>query len=113
MACMTFVDAVRICLIKYADFRGCAGRREFWWWMLFSLIGTVALGVISDSASLAFTIATLLPSTAVTTRRLHDTDRGGWMQLLAIIPIVGWILLIIWCAEDTRPNRFAQPSPSP
>jgi uncharacterized membrane protein YhaH (DUF805 family) len=93
-------------MTKYADFRGCASRPEFWWWMLFTVISTAALSEFSNSAVLAFTIATCLPGTAVTTRRLHDTDRSGWLQLLAIIPMVGWILLIIWCAQEGRPNRY-------
>jgi len=71
--------------------------------------GTVALGMINDNLSAAFSFATLLPYIAVTCRRLHDTDRSGWLQLLGLIPIVGWILLIIWCAQEGKsPNRFAQ-----
>lgn len=106
---MTFVDSVRTCFSKYADFNGCASRSEFWWWALFDLVGAIALGVISDRVSAAFTLATLLPYFAVTTRRLHDTDRSGWLQLLAFIPIVGWILLIVWCAQEGKsPSRYAR-----
>lgn len=104
---MTFVDVIKICFIKYADFNGCASRPEYWWWSLFTVVATLALQVISDSLSLAFTIATFLPSIAVTTRRLHDTDRSGWLQLLWLIPIIGWLLLIIWCSEHGKPNRYA------
>jgi uncharacterized membrane protein YhaH (DUF805 family) len=105
---MTFVDAVATCFKKYADFNGRAMRSEFWWWALFNLIGAIALGVISDKLSLAFSLATLLPYIAVTTRRLHDTDRSGWLQLLGFIPVVGWILLIVWCAQEGKSaTRFA------
>jgi uncharacterized membrane protein YhaH (DUF805 family) len=103
---MTFIDAIRICFTKYADFRGTATRPEFWWWALFTIICSIALGSISDQLSFAFAIVTCLPGTAVTTRRLHDTDRSGWLQLLGIIPLIGWILLIIWCAEPGKPNRY-------
>ncbi len=103
---MTFIDAVRVCFIKYADFRGCASRPEFWWFVLFNLIGACASAAISDSLSLAFDIATLLPLTAVTTRRLHDTDKNGWFQLLGVVPVIGWILLIVWCAQEGKPNRY-------
>jgi len=48
----------------------------------------------------------------VTARRLHDTDRSGWLQLLWFIPIIGWILLIIWCAEAGKPNRYGS-APGP
>ncbi len=107
MTPMTFVDAVRICFVKYSDFKGCAGRPEFWWFMLFLLVGTTALGVVNDNLVLAFTIATMLPSAAVTTRRLHDTDRSGWLQALFLIPLIGWIVLIVWFAQDQRrPSRY-------
>lgn len=103
---MTFTESVRTCFVKYADFNGCASRSEFWWWVLFNFIASMALEVVSFNVSLAFAIATLLPYTAVTTRRLHDTDRGGWFQLVALIPIIGWILLIIWCTQEGRPNQY-------
>jgi uncharacterized membrane protein YhaH (DUF805 family) len=104
---MNFIDAIRICFVKYADFSGCASRPEFWWWFLFTLIATAALQSISYNLSAAFSIATFLPSLAVATRRLHDTDRSGWWQLLYFVPLVGWILLIIWCAEPGTPNRYS------
>lgn len=105
---MTFVDSVRTCFIKYADFKGCASRSEFWWWVLFTIVATVALGVISDKLSIAFTLATLLPYFAVTARRLHDTDRSGWLQLVGFIPIIGWIFLIVWCAQEGKSStRYA------
>jgi uncharacterized membrane protein YhaH (DUF805 family) len=103
---MTFIDAVKTCFVKYADFNGCASRSEFWWWILFTLIASIALQSISYNLSGAFSIATFLPGIAVTARRLHDTDRSGWLQLLWIVPIIGWILLVIWCAEEGKPNRY-------
>ena len=112
----TFGDAIRICFNKYAVFDGCAGRPEFWWWILFTFIATGVLGALSPRLSSAFSLATLLPSIAVGARRLHDTDRSGWLQLLLFIPLVGWILLVIWCAEPGKPNRYdagRQQAPSP
>jgi uncharacterized membrane protein YhaH (DUF805 family) len=103
---MTFIDAVKTCFVKYADFNGCASRSEFWWWILFTLIASIALQSISYNLSGAFSIATFLPGIAVTARRLHDTDRSGWLQLLWFVPIIGWILLVIWCAEEGKPNRY-------
>lgn len=46
----------------------------------------------------------LLPSLAVAVRRMHDTDRSGWWLLIGIIPIVGWILLIVRYCADTKPG---------
>jgi uncharacterized membrane protein YhaH (DUF805 family) len=104
---MTFVEAVKTCFAKYADFSGKAGRSEFWWWALFNLIGSICLGIIDERLSLAFTVATLLPYVAVSTRRLHDVDKSGWMQLIGFIPIIGWILVIVWLAQDSKPStRF-------
>jgi uncharacterized membrane protein YhaH (DUF805 family) len=103
---MNFLDAVKICFTKYADFNGCASRPEFWWWVLFTAVASAALQSVSRDLSAAFSIATFLPGIAVTARRLHDTDRSGWLQLLWLIPIIGWILLIIWCAEPGKPNRY-------
>ena len=104
---MDFVDAVKICFVKYADFRGCAPRPEFWWWFLFTVVASLALQVISYNLSAAFTVATFLPCVAVGARRLHDIDRSGWWQLLYFFPIVGWIVLIILWAQAGKQNRYA------
>src|ERR1700722_2859289 len=104
---MNFVDAIKICFVKYAEFKGCASRPEFWWWFLFSVVASLALQVISTNLSGAFTIATLLPSFAVGARRLHDIDRSGWWQLLYFLPIIGWIVLFLFWAEAGKKSRYA------
>jgi uncharacterized membrane protein YhaH (DUF805 family) len=48
-----------------------------------------------------FSIGTLLPYIAVTARRLHDTNRSGWWQLIGLIPVIGWIIMIVWCVQDS------------
>ena len=103
---MNFVDAIKICFVKYAQFNGCASRPEFWWWFLFSVVASLALQVISTNLSAAFTIATLLPSFAVGARRLHDIDRSGWWQLLYFLPIIGWIVLFLFWAEAGKKSRY-------
>ncbi|MFI7026726.1 DUF805 domain-containing protein [Micromonospora sp. NPDC049900] len=57
-------------------------------------------------------VAFLLPSPAVSVRRLHDLGRSGWWLLIGLIPIVGWIVLIVFFVQDGQPgpNRFG-PSP--
>lgn len=112
---MDFMTAVRTGLSKYVDFSGRARRSEFWYFVLFTfLVGIVASildsilgtdydtsgGLINTLASLAL----LLPSLAVAVRRLHDIDRSGWWILLGIIPIVGWIIVIVWYCTDTKPG---------
>jgi len=99
---MTFVESVRTCFAKYADFNGCASRSEFWWWALFNLVVYLVLCFISNRLALVFSLATLLPYLAVTSRRLHDTDRSGWWQLIGLIPLVGWIIVVYWCAQPGK-----------
>lgn len=105
---MDFPTAVRTGFVKYVDFSGRAGRAEFWHWALFSLIASIVLSVVDERLSLAFTLATLLPSIAVATRRLHDTDRGGWSQLVGVIPVIGWLLMLVWLTQVPTPgaNRY-------
>lgn len=104
---MTFGESISACFSKYATFDGRASRSEFWWFFLFTFLASAALGIVSDKLSGLFSLAVLLPSLAVGARRLHDTDRSAWFLLLWFIPIIGWIILIIWAAQEARePNRF-------
>lgn len=120
---MDFMTAVRTCLSKYVDFSGRARRSEYWYFALFNLIvsivasivdsvigtdyDTVSGGIISTIASLAL----LLPGLAAGVRRLHDTDRSGWWILIGLIPIIGWILLIVWYCTDSKPDNQYGPNP--
>ena len=104
---MTFIEAIRTCFSKYADFSGCASRPEYWWWILFNVIVSAVLYRTNVWLDSVFSLATFLPTIAVTARRLHDTNRSGWWQLLTFVPLIGWIVLIIWyCQGPVRPNRF-------
>ena len=113
---MDFPTSVRTCLSAYVDFTGRARRSEFWWFVLFTVIvGLVAstldavIGTDYDGGSggLLSTLTSLglfLPSIAVGARRLHDIARSGWWQLIGIIPIIGWIIVIVWFARDGEPG---------
>jgi uncharacterized membrane protein YhaH (DUF805 family) len=110
---MTFGQAVSTGFSKYATFGGRAGRSEYWYWVLFNLVAAVVLAIIDLALpyrvlELAFDVATFLPSLAVMIRRLHDTDHSGWWWLIALLPLIGWIVLIVWlCRRGTDgPNRF-------
>ncbi len=94
---MDFQTAVRTCFQKYAMFEGRASRPEYWWFFLFLVVGNFVLGMVSDTLGLIFSLATLMPGLAVGARRLHDTGRSGWWQLIALT-IIGVIPLIIWLA---------------
>lgn len=115
---MGFGDAIRSCLQKYATFAGRAPRSEFWWFWLFGGLVSAVCGVI-DTAILGAPagegwlsalagLALLLPSLAVSVRRLHDIGRSGWWWWIALIPIIGWIVLIVWYCQASQPgtNQF-------
>jgi uncharacterized membrane protein YhaH (DUF805 family) len=99
-----FVDAIRICLTKYIDFNGRAGRPEFWWFMLAGFILSLLTGWINYVGPLV-SLALLLPNIAVGVRRLHDTDRSGWWYLIAFVPLIGIIVLIVFWAQGGTEGR--------
>jgi len=105
---VNFVDAVKTCLSKYADFKGRAGRPEFWWFMLFCTLASVITAVISQRISGVISLLLLLPAIAATARRLHDIDKSGWWQLVSLVPLVGWLVVLYWYLQPTQPqaNRF-------
>jgi uncharacterized membrane protein YhaH (DUF805 family) len=104
---MTFTDAIGTCFRKYVDFDGCASRSEFWWWFLFTVIVSIVCQRVSYGLSGVFSLLTLLPSIAVGVRRLHDTNRSGWWMLLYLLPVIGWIVLIVFWVESSQSSRYA------
>ena len=103
-----------VVLERYAKFDGRAGRAEYWWFVLANIIVAIILLALASVSNLFFVlyfvwaIAIIVPSIAVGIRRLHDTDKTGWFLLLPIIPLVGWIILIVLMvmASDPGPNKF-------
>jgi len=110
---MNFAQAISSGFSNYVTFSGRAIRSEYWYWVLFIVLGEIVTMIIDVALGIGFItglfgLATVLPSLAVAIRRLHDIDRSGWWILLALIPLVGAIILIIWhCTKGTPgPNRF-------
>lgn len=99
---MTFAESVSTCLKKYVDFNGVASRSEFWWFFLFQVVVAVVLSLISNWIADIATLALVLPSLAVGARRLHDTGRSGWWQLLLLVPLVGLIILIVFWVQESK-----------
>jgi len=105
------------CLKNYANFSGRARRKEFWFFMLVSFILGIIIQIIDAILGTdkilngVLNLALFLPSLAVGARRLHDTGRSGWWQLL-VLTIIGIIPLIIWWASNTKPenNQWGQPA---
>src|SRR5260221_12206236 len=112
----TFASAIVICLNQYVKFSGRAPRSEYWYFVLFTvivsivanIIDAVIFGVAQGVFSVIASLALFLPGLAVWVRRLHDTDRSGWWWLLALVPIIGWIIVLVWnCTRGTQgPNRY-------
>ena len=104
---------------NYANFTGRARRAEYWYYVLgnalliipFYILGIV--GMSSDNvgfSSLGFVVyglvllGTIIPSLAVTVRRLHDLNKSGWYYFIGFIPLIGGIILLVWFFTDG--NRF-------
>jgi uncharacterized membrane protein YhaH (DUF805 family) len=98
---MTFLESIRVCFTKYFDFSGRATRSEYWWFFLFLGLAGVLSAALSPVVSGVFSLATLVPSLAVATRRLHDTRRSGWWQLIILVPLLGLIILIVFLAQKS------------
>jgi uncharacterized membrane protein YhaH (DUF805 family) len=106
---MSFMEAVRSVFTQYVGFSGRARRSEFWWYTLFYVLLGVVMNVVnramgSNVLGLLVGLAVILPSLAVGARRLHDTGRTGWWQLLGLT-IVGFIVLIIFWVGDSQPGQ--------
>jgi uncharacterized membrane protein YhaH (DUF805 family) len=113
---MSFGDAISTCFRKYATVSGRAHRPEYWWFFLFTTIVSVVASLADYATDQTWTasgygpistvaaLALLLPSIAVGARRLHDTGRSGWWQLLCLIPCVGVIVLIVMLCQQGQPH---------
>jgi uncharacterized membrane protein YhaH (DUF805 family) len=117
---MTFTEAIKDGFDHYVKFDGRASRPAYWWWFLFAVLVSIAANII-DAAIGTFGIvsgiaglALLLPGLSVAIRRLHDTNRSGWWILIGLIPIIGWIVLLVFYLQpsDTTENRFGPPPAS-
>lgn len=116
---MEFVPAIKAGFQKYFDFDSRSSRSEYWWWSLFVFLGGFVLGLLDGMFGVVgvaglgllgalFTLVTFIPGISVSVRRLHDLDKSGWWLLLVFVPLIGWIVLIIWyCTRGgDEPNRF-------
>lgn len=120
------MDWMLMPLLRYADFSGRSQRMEYWLFTLFyALVIVVLLGfailfgspageerTLAENYFLAVTglwvLGTIIPSIAVTVRRLHDQDKSGWYYFISFVPYVGGIVMLIFmCLDGTSgPNRY-------
>ena len=105
-----FIDAIQY---QYGDFSGKATRKQFWMFQLCYVALYFAVTIVDglipameDIPFLAavFALVTFIPATSITCRRLHDTGRSGWWQLIAFVPLVGWVVLLVFLVQAPRSN---------
>lgn len=108
-----FGEAISQAFKNLTNFSGRASRSAYWWFALFTFILTIVVDIISVSAGskaiqYAFSAVIALVTLSLQVRRLHDTDRSGFWWFIGLIPIVGWIVLIVFdCLPGTPgPNKF-------
>jgi len=103
----SFQDAVMVCLKKYKDFNGRAGRAEYWWFYLFHCLVVIVLGLLSQFLASIANLILFLPGLAAAVRRLHDRGFSGWWMLLALT-VIGVIPLLVMLAlpSDPRVNQY-------
>jgi uncharacterized membrane protein YhaH (DUF805 family) len=107
-----FIEALR----KHAVFSGRFRRKEYWYFALFVVLISIVLTVIDSPIgayhrstgvgllSSIFTLAILIPNISVSVRRLHDIDRTGWWVLISLVPLIGFIVLLIFHVQDSTPG---------
>lgn len=111
-------------LRQYADFSGRARRKEYWMFVLFNILFATILGVADQGIgtfndltgygmlSGIYTLVILIPAIAVGVRRLHDVGKSGWMLLIGLIPLIGfiWLLVLFVTDSDLGTNKYG-PNP--
>lgn len=113
---MNFWQAIWSGFYHYVKFSGRGIRSEYWYWVLFTIIGGLATGTLDyamfpdangSPLNSIFDLVTFLPSLGIAIRRLHDIDRSGWWVLIALT-IIGVFVLLYWAAQKGThgPNRF-------
>jgi uncharacterized membrane protein YhaH (DUF805 family) len=95
---------------NYLNFEGRARRQAYWMFVLFNIIIALALGFIDGLLGIGgilgfvYGLAIFLPGLAVAVRRLHDIGKSGWWLLIGLVPIIGFIVLIIFAVTDSQPG---------
>ena len=94
---------------RYADFRGGTTRPEFWWFFLVNvLIKSVLQFIGIPLLFLIYGLVVLIPEIAIWVRRLHDAGYSSWNMLWFLLPVIGWVILLILLCKPTkiRNNKY-------
>ena len=106
-----FVASMERYFTNYVNFSGRSPRSDYWWPILLALvIGLVSIAIKLDILNTAWSIATLIPSLAVSFRRLHDMNKSAWWLLISFT-IIGGFVLLYWFIQrgDDQANKYGQP----
>lgn len=108
---VSFGQAIRLFFNNYANFSGRSRRSEYWFaWLFLWLVSTVLNWLSGNNGgflyliSTLWSLATLIPGLALSFRRLHDVGHSGAYLLWVLLPIVGWIILVVQYAKDSQPG---------
>ena len=107
---MNFIESIQTCYKKFFDFSGRASKSEYWWFQLYNAIIYVLTFVFQGDLTLLFSIlviANIIPTYAAAVRRIHDSDKSGWMVLIAVIPLIGLYIIVLLLKDGSKgKNRF-------
>ena len=107
---MNFVESLQTCYKKFFDFSGRASKSEYWWFQLYNAIIYVLTFVFQGDLTLLFSIliiANIIPIWAAAVRRVHDSDKSGWMVLISVIPVIGLYVIVLLIQDGSKgKNRF-------
>ncbi len=109
------MNEYKLALKRFAEFSGRSRRREYWMFVLFNILFSIAAVAIDSMMSGGtmqgggivsglYSLAVLVPSLAVAVRRLHDVGKSGWFLLIVLIPLIGAIWLLVLLATDGQPG---------
>ena len=120
---MSFLESIQSAYINYFAYKARSSRSEYWWYVLYYTIVSIILSVFDwiitflSPSTFAFSIFynlfiifNIIPGIMLQIRRFHDLNRRGWWVLLNLIPIFGWIIVLIWLCRkgNVGPNRFGE-----
>jgi uncharacterized membrane protein YhaH (DUF805 family) len=106
-----FIAAYKDAIQKYAKFDGRLGVGGYWRFVAVNIVITIVLGILVQISAFfwilyaGYVIALLIPGLAAAVRRLHDTGKSCWLVLIGLIPLVGWIILIVLLVQSGQPTE--------
>ena len=116
------VSAFTSCLKRYVKFSGRACRSEYWFWCLATFLIGFVIGLlvvalpleVVNMLSNVLTLVFFLPGLAVAVRRLHDAGHSAWSLLWLLLPVIGWIILLVYyCKPSVAPNQYGEGPATP